>query len=356
MTQRYSIPVLMTAAIASCALAYGQAAKKLPNVTIIATGGTIAGEAATSVQSAYSSGQVGVEALIKAVPTLSKIAKVTGEQISNVGSQDMSDEIWLKLAKRINELAKSPDVDGIAITHGTDTMEETAYFLHLAVKTRKPVVLTGSMRPSSALSADGPLNIFNAVAVAGDPAAAGRGVLVVINDQIHSAHDITKTNTSSVETFMSPFRGLIGSSSYGVNHYFRGPFMKHTVESEFSVDSATKLPRVDILYVYEDMPGDPVDAAVSAGAQGIVIAGVGNGNMPKSVMDALSRATQKGVVVVRASRVPTGYVGRNVEVDDDKLNFVAAEELNPPKARVLLRLALMKMKDPKQIQRAFNTY
>ena len=357
MTQpRFSRSSLAIAALLTGVLVCGQPAKKLPNVTIIATGGTIAGEAATSVQSAYTSGQVGVETLIKAVPTLRKIANVTGEQISNVGSQDMSDEIWLKLAKRINELAQSPDVDGIAITHGTDTMEETAYFLHLAVKTRKPVVLTGSMRPSSALSADGPLNIFNAVAIAGDPAAANRGVLVTLNDQIHSAHDVTKTNTTSVETFMSPFRGLIGTSSYGVNQYFRSPFMKHTIESEFNVDAATKLPRVDILYIYEDMPGDLVDAAVSAGAQGIVIAGVGNGNMPKLVMDALSRAAQKGVVVVRASRVPTGYVGRNVEVDDDKLNFVAAEELNPPKARVLLRLALMKMKDPKQIQRAFNTY
>jgi len=354
--QRSSRSVLAISALISGALTFGQPAKKLPNVTIIATGGTIAGEAATSVQSAYTSGQVGVETLIKAVPTLSKIANVTGEQISNVGSQDMSDEIWLKLAKRINELAKSPNVDGIVITHGTDTMEETAYFLHLVVKTRKPVVLTGSMRPSSALSADGPLNIFNAVAIAGDPAAAGRGVLVTLNDQIHSAHDIAKTNTTSVETFMSPFRGLIGTTSYGVNQYFRGPFMKHTIDSELSVDSATKLPRVDILYIYEDMPGDMVDAAVNAGTQGIVIAGVGNGNMPKAVVDALSRAAQKGVVVVRASRVPTGYVGRNVEVNDDKLNFVAAEELNPPKARVLLRLALMKGKDPKEIQKLFNTY
>jgi L-asparaginase len=330
--------------------------KKLPHVTVIATGGTIAGDAATSVQSAYTSGQVGVEALIKAVPTLSKIAKVTGEQISNVGSQDMSDEVWLKLARRINELAKSPDVDGIAITHGTDTMEETAYFLHLVVKTSKPVVLTGSMRPSSALSADGPLNIFNAVAIAGDPAAVGRGVLVTLNDQIHSARDITKTNTTSVDTFMSPLAGLIGMTSYGLNRYFRGPYRKHTVDSEFNVDSAAMLPRVDILYVYEDMPGDLVDAAISAGAQGIVIAGVGNGNMPKAVMDALSRAAQKGVVVVRASRVPTGYVGRNIEVDDDKLNFVAAEGLNPPKARVLLRLALMKKNDPKLIQKLFDTY
>ena len=344
------------AVLGCCWLAAAQPTAKLPAVKIIATGGTIAGEAASSAQAGYTSGQVGVDALIKAVPTLSKVARVSGEQISNVGSQDMSDEIWLKLAKRINQVAASADVDGIAITHGTDTMEETAYFLHLVVKTKKPVVLTGSMRPSTALSADGPLNIYNAVAVAGDRQAAGRGVLVLLNDQIHSAHDVTKTHTTDVDTFMSPYRGLIGTTSYGVSQYYRGPFKKHTTETPFNVDTATKLPRVDILYVYEDMPGDLVDAAVKAGAKGIVAAGVGNGNMPKAVMDALARAAQAGVVVVRASRVPLGFVGRNVEVDDDKMHFVASEELNPPKARVLLRLALMKTSDPKQIQRMFNDY
>ena len=346
----------LAAVLCCCGLAVAQQAGKLPAVKIIATGGTIAGEAATSAQAGYTSGQVGVDALIKAVPTLSKIARVSGEQISNVGSQDMSDEIWLKLAKRINQLAASPGVDGIAITHGTDTMEETAYFLNLVVKTKKPVVLTGSMRPSTALSADGPLNIYNAVAVAGDPKAVGRGVLVSINDQIHSAHDMTKTHTTATDTFMSPYRGLIGATAYGDSQYYRYPFKKHTVDTPFNVDSATGLPRVDILYIYEDMPGDPVDAAVKAGAKGIVSAGVGNGNMPKAVMDALARAARAGVVVVRASRVPLGYVGRNVEVDDDKMNFVASEELNPPKARVLLRLALMKTSDPKEIQRMFNDY
>jgi L-asparaginase len=344
------------AAICCCGFIAAQEHGKLRAVTIIATGGTIAGEAATSAQAEYRSGQVGVDALIKAVPTLSKIARVSGEQISNIGSQDMSDEVWLKLAKRINQLTASPDVDGVAITHGTDTMEETAYFLHLTVKTKKPVVLTGSMRPSTALSADGPLNIYNAVAVAADPKAAGRGVLVSINDQIHSAHDITKTHTTATDTFMSPYHGLIGETAYGVSQYYRHPFKKHTTDTPFNVDSATSLPRVDILYIYEDMPGDLVDAAVKAGAKGIVSAGVGNGNMPKAVMDALTRAAKAGVVVVRASRVTLGFVGRNVEVDDDKLNFVAAEELNPPKARVLLRLALTKTSNTKQIQQMFDEY
>jgi L-asparaginase len=348
--------IALAAAIAVSGAHGAETPKELPAVTIIATGGTIAGEAASSVQAGYTSGQVGVETLLKAVPALHKLARVTGVQISNVGSQDMSDQIWLKLANRINKMAQSPEVDGIAITHGTDTMEETAYFLHLVVKTKKPVVLTGSMRPSSALSADGPLNIFNAVSVAADPNAAGRGVMVVLNDQIHSAHDISKTNTTSVETFMSPYRGLVGSSHFGVNQFYRAPFKKHTIGSEFGVEGADRLPRVDIVYVYEDMPGDIVDSVVKAGAQGIVVAGVGNGNMPKAVMDALAKAAEKGVVVVRGSRVPFGFVGRNVEVDDDKLNFVAAEELNPPKARVLLRLALMKTKDLKRIQEMFNAY
>jgi L-asparaginase len=328
----------------------------LRSIKIIATGGTIAGEAATSAQAGYTSGQVGVETLIKAVPTLKNIARVSGEQISNVGSQDMSDEIWLKLAKRINQLAATPEVDGIVITHGTDTMEETAYFLNLVVKTRKPVVLTGSMRPSTALSADGPLNIYNAVAVAADPEAAGRGVLVSVNDQIHGAHDVTKTHTTATDTFMSPYHGLIGTSAYGHNEYFRVPFKQHTLETPFSIDNITALPRVDIIYVYEDMPGDVVDAAVKAGAKGIVTAGVGDGNMPKAALDALTRAAKAGVVVVRASRVPLGFVARNVEVNDDQMNFVASGELNPPKARVLLRLALTKTNDTKQIQQMFNRY
>src|SRR3954454_5980569 len=312
---REKLALGVVAAICCGGFAAAQQAGKLPSVKIIATGGTIAGEAATSAQAGYTSGKVGVEALISAVPTLSKVARVSGEQISNVGSQDMSDEIWLKLAKRINELAAQEDVDGIAITHGTDTMEETAYFLNLVVKTKKPVVLTGSMRPSTALSADGPLNIYNAVAVAADPKAVGRGVLVSINDQIHSAHDLTKTHTTATDTFMSPYHGLIGATAYGVNQYYRMTFRKNTVETPFVVDSATALPRVDILYIYEDMPGDLVHAAVTAGAKGIVAAGVGNGNMPKAVMDALAGAAGKGVVVVRASRVPLGYVGRNVEVN-----------------------------------------
>lgn len=335
------------------ALAQGQ---KLPHVVILATGGTIAGSAETQTSVGYTSGAVTVDALISAVPTLTQIARISGEQISSIGSQDMSDEIWLKLAKRANELLAADSVDGIVITHGTDTMEETAYFLHLVVKSAKPVVLTGSMRPSTALSADGPLNIFNAVAVAGDPASRGRGVMVAANDDIHSGRDITKTNTTSVQTFMSPQYGLLGTTLYGKQTYFRVPYRKHTVDSEFSVEGVSALPRVDVLYAHADMSADLIDAAVKMGAKGIVMAGVGDGNMTAKALEALSRAAKAGVVCVRSSRVPTGRTWRNSEVNDDQYGFVAAGELLPSKARVLLKLALTKSTDVAQIQKMFETY
>ncbi len=192
-------------ALASAAQAVAQSA--LPTVVVLATGGTIAGAAGSDVQAAYTSGQVGVDQLLAAVPQAKKLANLRGEQISNIGSQDMNDEVWLKLARRVNELTAMPDVAGIVITHGTDTIEETAYFLNLVVKSTKPVVLTASMRPSTALSADGPLNFFNAVAIAANKDAAGRGVLVVINDWVHGASSLTKTSTTAVQTFLSPDPG-----------------------------------------------------------------------------------------------------------------------------------------------------
>lgn len=328
----------------------------LPNIVILATGGTIAGSAETNVQSGYQSGQVGVDVLINAVPQIKEIANVTGEQISNIGSQNMSDEVWIKMATRINELLADSNVDGIVITHGTDTMEETAYFLTLVIHSKKPVVLTCSMRPSTALSADGPLNIYNAVAVAGNKDSWGRGVMVVANDKIHSAREVVKTSTTAVETFFSPLVGAIGTVNYGKCNFVDLPHKKNTFDSPFNVDATTILPRVDILAIYEDAPGDLIKAAVDLGAKGIVTAGVGNGNMPDACVEALQYARSKGVVVVRAARVFTGFVDRNVELNDDQLGFVASYELIPSKARVLLRLALMKTSDPIQIQSYYDEY
>jgi L-asparaginase len=334
----------------------GNARADLPTVVVLATGGTIAGAAESDVQAAYSSGQVGVEQLLNAVPQTKKIANLKGEQISNIGSQDMNDEVWLKLATRVNELLAQPDVSGVVITHGTDTIEETAYFLNLVIKSPKPVVLTASMRPSTALSADGPLNFYNAVAVAANKGAVGRGVLVVVNDWIHGASSLTKTSTTAVQTFLSPISGLIGTVAYGDVEWYRGPVGKNTTSSEFSVTSTTVLPRVDIIMATENMDGAMINAAAAAGAKGIVIAGVGNGNMTKSALEALTYQAKKGILCVRSTRVTTGQVGRNVEVNDDKEGTVASLALNPQKARVLLRLALLKTTDPVTIQRYFDEY
>ena len=348
--------ILLAAAAAGPALEQAATPAKLPNIVVLATGGTIAGAAASDVQAGYTSGQVGVEQLLAAVPQAKKLANLKGEQISNIGSQDMNDEVWFRLARRVNELLAMPTVDGIVITHGTDTIEETAYFLNLVTKSRKPVVLTAAMRPSTALSADGPLNFYNAVAVAANKDAAGRGVLVVINDWIHGAGSLTKTSTTAVQTFLSPLRGLIGTVAYGDAEFYRGPVGRNTMDSEFSLDGLTSLPRVDIVMAYENMDGALIDCAAAAGAKGIVVAGVGNGNMTDVALKALAAQAQKGIVCVRSTRVATGRVGRNVEVDDDKLMFVASMDLNPQKSRVLLRLALTKTKDLKQIQRYFDQY
>jgi L-asparaginase len=351
-----SLRFALVAAVSLAASHVGFAQENRPNVVILATGGTIAGAAATGTQSGYTSGAVTIDTMLAAVPGVDKLATVRGEQIANVGSQDISFEILLKLAKRINDLAAKDDVDGFVITHGTDTMEESAYFLNLTVKTDKPVVMVGSMRPSTAVSADGPLNLYNAVAVAADPNAKDRGVLVVMNDQIHAAHSLTKTSTTAVDTFMSPLRGVVGVASYGKNDFYNSPVWKHTTNSEFDISNVTKLPRVDIIFADADMSPDLIDASVRNGAKGIVIAGVGNGNMNKGSVDAAAKAVKRGVVVVRSSRVPTGMVGRNVEVDDDKLGFIASYELNPQKARILLTLALLNKRTPAEIQNLYDTY
>jgi len=330
--------------------------KNLPHIIILATGGTIAGSAPSPTQPGYTSGKIDIQGMIHAVPDLGKLARIEGEQISNVGSQDMSFEIMINLARRINALLATNGTDGVVVTHGTDTMEETAFFLNLTINSSKPVVMTGAMRPFTALSADGPLNLYNAVAVAADPDAIERGVMVVMNDRIHGAHSLTKTNTTSVETFLSPVNGLMGTVIYGAIQYFRGPFRKHTHLSEFSLEGVTSLPRVDIMYACADMPPDLIDCSVTNGAVGIVIAGHGNGNMNKTTLQKAVRMANRAIFIVRSSRVPTGTVGRNMEVDDDTNQFIVSDELNPAKARILLMLALLKERSFQQVQDLFYAY
>ena len=292
-----------------------------PTIYILATGGTIAGSGSGSLDSSYTSGTVTVDKLIAAVPDINKIATIKGEQISNIGSQDMNNEVWLKLANRINELLNSGKADGIVVTHGTDTMEETAYFLNLVVKSDKPIVMVGAMRNSGSLSADGPLNIFNAVNVAMNKEAAGKGVMVVMNDEIHAAREVTKTNTTAVDTFKSPNSGKIGTVFYGNVKFYMNPVRKHTVNSAFDITKIKELPRVDIIYSHSNDNPDFVNLAVKNGAKGIVNAGMGNGNPFPSALEALGEAVKAGVVVVRGSRVGSGETTLNGEVDDGKYGF-----------------------------------
>jgi L-asparaginase len=351
----WAVGAVVTALTAASAFAQERAPAK-PNVVILATGGTIAGAQPKPGEAGYKAGAFSVDSLIQAVPGMKDLASVTGEQIASIGSQDMNDEVWIRLARRVNELQVRPDVTGIVITHGTDTMEETGYFLNLVVKGDKPVVLVGSMRPATAISADGPMNLYNATAVAVDEMAKGRGVLVVLNDDIHYAREATKTNTTSLQTFHSPNRGLAGIVQFGKARFYSPPVSKHTSGSVFAGTIPDALPKVFIVYAYANVGKEQVDAAIAAGAQGIVLAGVGDGNATASMIEALSAAAKKGVVVVRSSRVGSGTVARNVELDDDKLGFVAALELNPQKARVLLQQALTKTKDVVAVQKFFNEY
>lgn len=327
----------------------------LPNVKILATGGTIAGSSASNTDvTGYKAGALTIDTLINAVPEMKQLANVSGEQIANVGSPDIDNAVLLKLAKRINELLASDDVDGIVITHGTDTLEETAYFLNLVVKSDKPVVVVGAMRPATAISADGSFNLYNAVKIAGSPQARGKGVMIELNDRIGSARYITKTNTTGTDTFKSVEQGYLGVVSGGNVFFYNESTRKHTTESVFDVTNLTSLPQVDILYEYQNNGSYFYDAAIAAGAKGIVVAGSGNGSMSSASSKGAAAAAGKGVVVVRSTRTGSGVVTHSAS--DDKAGMVSSDSLNPQKARILLMLALTKTSNPSEIQTYFDQY
>lgn len=327
-----------------------------PTIYILATGGTIAGSGESTLSGDYTSGTATVDQLIASVPEIKELATIKGEQISNIGSQEMNNEVWLKLANRVNELLVKNDVDGVVITHGTDTMEESAYFLNLVVKSKKPIVFVGAMRSGTSISADGPLNIFNAVNVAINPKSWGKGALVVLNDEIHAAREVSKTNTTSVATFASPNSGKIGSVNFGIVNYYMQSTRKHTVDSEFNIKDIKEFPRVDIVYAHTNDTSDFVNLAVEKGAKGIILAGMGNGNPYPSVAEALENAAKSGVIVVRSSRTGSGSTSVGGEVDDEKLGFLSGDNLNPQKARVLLMTALSKTDDKAKIKEYFATH
>src|SRR6188508_2108863 len=333
-----------------------QAQAQLPRVIILATGGTIAGAGASADRAVYTAGKIPIDDLIGSIPTVKKIANISGEQISSVGSQDMTIDIWKKLAVRINQIIKNKEADGIVVTHGTDTQEETAYFLDLVIPSEMPVVLTGSMRSSTAISADGPKNLYDAITVAIDPKSKNRGVLVSFNEGIYDGREVMKMSTTFTNAFGSPNTGAIGHAYDGKVEYYANSVRERNPNSPVVIKADTKFPRVDIVYMYADAPSDMIDMLVAKKVEGIVIAGVGNGNFNKAYMEAVKRAVAAGVIVCRASRTPSGRVVLHDEINDDELGTIVSDDLTPQKARILLMLGLMKSKDKKALQEIFFKY
>eukprot|EP01037_Dinobryon_pediforme_P003162 gene3162-3202_t len=339
---------------AASAVAMAQAAK--PNVVVLATGGTIAGAGASAANSAtYAAAKVPVDKLLAGLPELANVAKVSGEQVFQIASESFTNEHLLRLGQRVSALAKQADVDGIVITHGTDTLEETAYFLNLTVRTNKPIVVVGSMRPGTALSADGALNLYDAVTVAASKDAAGKGVLVTMNDEIQSGRDVSKTINIKTEAFKSQW-GPLGMVVEGKNYWFRAPVKRHTTNSEFNIDDIKALPAVDIVYGYGNMNTTGIEAYGKAGVKALIHAGTGNGSVAAQAVDSLKALRGQGVQIIRSARVPDGFVLRNAEQPDDKYDWVVAHDLRPQKARILAMVALTKTNDSKELQRIFWEY
>ncbi len=357
MIQYRALRAFATLAAGLCLAVSAFAADK-PNVVILATGGTIAGAGAAATNSAtYQAAKVPVDKLIAGVPELANVANVRGEQVFQIASESFTNERLVQLGKRVAALVKQNDVQGIVITHGTDTLEETAYFLNLVVHTDKPIVVVGSMRPGTAMSADGMLNLFNAVSVAASADAKGKGVLVTMNDEINSGRDVAKQINIRTEAFKSQW-GALGMVVEGKNYWFRLPAKRHTTNSEFDIDKIDALAPVEIVYGYGNMNDGAFKAFANQGVKAIVQAGTGNGSVADRIVPVLRDLyDNKGIQVIRSSRIAGGFVIRNAEQPDDQYDWVVAHDLNPQKARILAAVALASGKqDAKSLQRIFWEY
>jgi L-asparaginase len=315
-----------------------------PGVYLFATGGTISNKAG---------GRLTVEELIASLPGVGNRARVTGEQFSNVSSGALTLAQWLDLSRRINDRFKSDAaLAGVVVTCGTDTLEELAYFLHLTVRDERPVVIVGSMRTPNVSGYEGAANLEDGILVAASPDARGKGALVVLNDEIHSAREVTKTDARALDTFRSGDYGALGTVFDRVV-FFRQPVRRHTAKSEFDVTAIAELPRVDVLLSYQGAPGDLIRAAVEHGAKGIVIAGVGTGGTSGTQGQGIAAAVEQGAFVVTTTRTGSGSVGVGGRGTSRR---ISGDDLQPVKARVLLMLALAASTDPVEIQRIFREY
>ncbi|KAL2849118.1 Asparaginase/glutaminase [Aspergillus pseudoustus] len=323
----------------------------LPNVTIFATGGTIAGSADdNTATTGYQAGALGIQTLIDAVPEMLDIANVAGVQIANVGSPDVSSSILLDIAHQLNTVVcRDPTIAGAVITHGTDTLEETAFFLDATVNCEKPIVIVGAMRPATAISADGPYNLLQSVTVAASKEARNRGALVVMNDRIASAYYVTKTNSNTMDTFKALEAGFLGAIVSNSPYFFYPP-VQPTGKTSIDVTNVTEIPRVDILYSYQDMTNDTLFSAVENGAKGVVIAGTGAGSVSSTYSSAIAELIQEQEFpIVRSTRSPSG----EVPFSESGADGISSGYLNPQKARVLLGLLLAKGKSFSDILEVF---
>ncbi len=318
-------------------------------IVVLATGGTIAGVGEAGKTAGYKPGSLTAEELLAAVPQLSDVAEIEAIQVCNVNSDDITAEVWLELVHTINTMAEDPEVKGFVVTHGTDTMEETAYFLNLTVKTDKPVVLTGSMRPATSISADGPMNLYEAVCVAASEEAIGKGVLIVFSDRIYSARAVTKTSTYSVMAISAGETGDIGIVRDEKVYFYESPTKKHTVDSEFDVSGLNTLPKVSVLYFSVDADPELLKYAAEH-ADGIVIAGAGAGEFSEKWIGIIQELE---IPVVISSRINDGVI-----IKDNLLceNTVAANNLSPQKAAILLRLALTGDTSQEKLEELFSGY
>jgi len=346
---RFTMPARSCFALA--ALIAGTAAiaaqeKARPRVIVLTTGGTIASRVGASMQDG--------NALVAAVPELNEQAAVSVEEVSRVGSSQITPAHWLTMAARVNQrFREEAALAGIVITHGTDTLEDTAYFLNLTVRDRRPVVITGSMRSANEISADGPANLLNAVRVAVAPAAVGKGVLVALNEHIAAARDVWKTDNRRVETFRSPELGYLGFVDPDGVVFYRAPLRAHTIDSEFDLAGVTSLPEVAILYDYPGFTASLMDAALTTRPAGVVFAGFAGGRLSAGGREAVRKAVSAGIPVVITSHVPGGRI---VGDPASELSAVLARDLSPNKSRVLLMLALTRTRDARALQKIFDTY
>jgi L-asparaginase type II len=337
--------------------ASAQTATDLPRVRLVATGGTISNK---------DGGRLTAEELIKLMPNVGRYTRPEYEQFSNLASSELTLDQWVTLAKRLNQIFKDdPGVAGLVVTSGTDTLEELAYFLNLTVRSAKPVVVVGSMRNPSTLGYEGAANLLEGFRVAADPASAGRGVMVVLNDEINAAREVTKTDALRLNTFQTRGYGILGVVDADRVVFYRRVEKKHTVESEFDISSVTTLPRVDVVLTYQGAPGDMIKAAVDAGAKGIVVAGAGAGATSGTQREGINYALEKGVFVVTTTRAGSGRIAARGQpragataatAPNPRERAIAGEDLSPLKARVLLMVALTKTQLGADIQRMFIQY